>query len=168
VNRSLGFSLHALTARLDRAADRILQYEEGISYARFLALFMVGELGASTQKELAQHLGITEPSVSRMTATLAATGLLDADSDPNGGNRRRLRLTTEGTGLVRRCCELLEAETTALVKASGVPYEEYLRHTDRLLMSLDSSGHLADSQSARRGRPGAAPVQRSRLRARSS
>jgi DNA-binding MarR family transcriptional regulator len=163
MNRSLAFSLHALTARLDRAADRILQKEEGISYARFLALFTVGELGASTQKELARHLGITEPSVSRMTTTLSATGLLHADSDPSGGNRRQLRLTMEGTELVRRCCELLEAKTMALVKASGVPYEGYLRHTDRLLLALDSTEHAANGSSTPQDPPGSTLAQRPRL-----
>jgi DNA-binding MarR family transcriptional regulator len=156
VNRSLAFSLHALTARLDRTADGILRSEEGISYARFLALFMVGELGASTQKELAQHLGITEPSVSRMTALLAAAGLLAADFDPAGGNRRRLVLTLAGVELVRRCCERLEAEMSTLVDESGVPYEEYLRHTVQMLRSLGSTEHLTDAQSQRHEPTGSA------------
>jgi DNA-binding MarR family transcriptional regulator len=156
MHRSLAFSLHALTARLDRDADRILRSEEGVSYARFLALFMVGELGASTQKELAQHLGVTEPSVSRMTATLAAAGLLAADFDPAGGNRRRLELTITGAQLVRRCCERLEAEMSALVAESGVPYEAYLRHTDRLLLSLGATAHLSDRQSQRQEHAGSA------------
>jgi len=156
MRRSLAFSLHALTARLDRDADRILQSEESVSYARFLALFMVGELGASTQKELAQHLGITEPSVSRMTATLAAAGLLAADFDPAGGNRRRLALTTTGAQLVRRCCERLEAEMSTLVDESGVPYEQYLRHTDQMLLSLGSTERLTDGQPQRDERSGSA------------
>jgi DNA-binding MarR family transcriptional regulator len=158
MHRSLAFSLHALTARLDRAADRVLQAEEGVSYARFLALFMVGELGASTQKELAQHLGVTEPSVSRMTATLAAAGLLAADFDPAGGNRRRLVLTLTGAQLVRGCCERLEAEMSALVDESGVPYEEYLRHTERMLLSLGSTDQLTDGQSKRPETSGSTPT----------
>ena len=72
VERNLSFNLHVLTARLDRAADRILRAEHNVSYSRFLALTLVGELGASTQRALADPLGVTEPSVSRMTAVLAA------------------------------------------------------------------------------------------------
>lgn len=168
MNRSLAFSLHALTARLDRAADGILRSEEDISYARFLALFMVGELGASTQKELAQHLGITEPSVSRMTAILAAAGLLAADFDPAGGNRRRLVLTLAGAELVRRCCERLEAEMSTLVHESGVPYEEYLRHTVQMLGSLDSTEHLTDAQTQRHEPSGSALGAKARLPTRRS
>lgn len=136
--RDLSYSLHALTARLDRAADRILQAEMDVSYSRFLALFMVGQLGASTQRALAERLGVTEPSVSRMTAALARAGLLDASPDPAGGNRRQLSLTPDGDELVRRCCHLLESRMIALVKDSGVPYAEYDRHTKRLLAALDT------------------------------
>ena len=88
VNRDLGLALHTLTARLDRAADRMLQAEQNVSYRRFLLLFMVGELGAPNQRTLAEWLGITEPSVSRMTAELTKTGLLTAEPDSAGGNRR--------------------------------------------------------------------------------
>ncbi|MEV4300358.1 MarR family winged helix-turn-helix transcriptional regulator, partial [Microbispora rosea] len=96
MEQNLSLNLHVLTARLDRAADRILRAGHGISYNRFLALTLVGELGASTQRTLAEYLGVTEPSVSRMTGVLAADGLLDVQPDPAGGNRRRLSLTDEG------------------------------------------------------------------------
>ena len=53
----LSFDLHRLTARLDRAADRILTETLGLSYRRFLALLVVGELQAPTQRALADALG---------------------------------------------------------------------------------------------------------------
>src|SRR5258708_37295033 len=92
MERDLSRSLHALTARLDRAADAVLRAEAGLSYSRFLALYMVGSHGADTQRELAERLGVTEPSVSRMTRVLGDAGLIEAVADPAGGNRRRLTL----------------------------------------------------------------------------
>ena len=89
----LSFDLHALVVRLDRSADRILRSELGVSYRRFLALFMVRDLGAATQRALADRLEVSEPSVSRMTSVLQDAGLLVAETDPSGGNRHRLRLT---------------------------------------------------------------------------
>src|SRR5919107_2632533 len=99
---SLTFDLHALTARLDRAADRILRAEVELSYRRFLALLLVGE-GAPTQRVLAERLGLTEPSTSRMVGVLAEEGLLDVTADPAGGNRRRLVLTPAGKERVEAC-----------------------------------------------------------------
>jgi DNA-binding MarR family transcriptional regulator len=103
MERDLSRSLHALTARLDRAADTILRAEAGLSYSRFLALFMVRSLGADTQRALAERLGVSEPSVSRMTRVLAEQGLLRvvadterllerleaAEASGNGGRTRR-------------------------------------------------------------------------------
>jgi DNA-binding MarR family transcriptional regulator len=137
VNRNLSFTLHVLTARLDRAADRLLRAEHDISYNRFLALTLVGELGASTQRALADALGVTEPSVSRMTSVLAADGLLDVRPDPGGGHRRHLSLTDKGRQLVASVQQGFEERMTALVAHSGVPYAEYARHTAQLLATLD-------------------------------
>ncbi|MEU7912935.1 MarR family winged helix-turn-helix transcriptional regulator [Microbispora bryophytorum] len=137
MEQNLSLNLHVLTARLDRAADRILRAEHGISYSRFLALTLVAELGASTQRTLAEYLGVTEPSVSRMTAVLAADGLLDVQPDPAGGNRRRLSLTDEGRRRVTSIRREFEDRLAMVVAESGVPYGEYAGHTARLLATFD-------------------------------
>ncbi|MFF4219420.1 MarR family winged helix-turn-helix transcriptional regulator [Streptomyces nondiastaticus] len=137
MERNLSFNLHVLTARLDRAADRTLQAEHNVSYSRFLALTLVRELGTPTQRALADCLGVTEPSVSRMTAALAAEGLLDVQPDPAGGRRRRLTLTEEGMRLVTSVQQGFEERLAALVALSGVPYEEYAEHTARILATFE-------------------------------
>ncbi len=135
---NLSFDLHALTARLDRAADRILQAEHDVSYRRFLTLMTVGELGAATQRTLADRLGISEPSVSRMTGVLVEAGLLDAPTDPAGGNRRQVTLTVAGQHLVEQCRELLEHRFADLVARSGVSYADYARDTRLLMQALSA------------------------------
>lgn len=132
MKRNLGVDLHVLTARLDRAADRILRAEHNISYSRFLTLTLVGTLGFSTQRALAECLGVTEPSVSRMTGVLAADGLLDVQPDPAGGHRRRLSLTDEGRQLVASVQTGFEERLAALAAHSGVPYDQYAEQTSRL------------------------------------
>ena len=138
MDRSLSRKLHNLTARLDRRADAILRAEAGVSYSRFLALYLVGLEGADTQRALATRLGVTEPSVSRMVRVLAADGWLESTSDPAGGNRNQLRLTPTGQQLVQRWGAELEARLAGLVEAAGVPYRSYLTHTERLLAVLDA------------------------------
>lgn len=137
MERNLSFSLHVLTSRLERMADRILRTEHNVSYRRFLALTLVGQLEAPTQRALADCLGVTEPSVSRMTSVLADEGLLQVQPDPGGGNRRRLRLTDSGRQLVASVQTGLEERFAALVAHSGVPYDDYAQHTQRLLTTLD-------------------------------
>jgi DNA-binding MarR family transcriptional regulator len=148
VKRDLGRSLHQLTARLDRAADAFLRAEAGVSYARFLALYLVGSEGADTQRALADRLGVTEPSVSRMVRVLAEAGLLESMPNPRGGNRNRLRLTAAGEQLVTRWGMDLEERLASLLEAAGVPYRSYLTHTKRLLAALDTSPASRERQSA--------------------
>jgi DNA-binding MarR family transcriptional regulator len=137
VEHDLSRSLHRLTARLDRAADGFLRAEAGVSYRRFLALYLVGSEGAQTQRALAGLLGVTEPSVSRMVRVLAEAGLLEATPDPLGGNRNRLRLTAAGEQLVTRWGAELEERLASLLESAGVPYPTYRAHTRRLLAAVE-------------------------------
>jgi DNA-binding MarR family transcriptional regulator len=147
---SLSFDLHVLTARLDRAADRILRAELDQPYRRFLALLLVGE-GAPTQRALAERLGVTEPSTSRMVAVLADEGLVEVTADPAGGNRRRLALTPAGKERVEACRSVLEGRFADLVARSGVPYADYAAHTRRLIAALgDANGDEERRGGARR------------------
>ena len=140
----LAFEIHALTARLDRAADRLLSAEMGISYRRFLVLFMVDRLGASTQRALAEALDVSEPSVSRMTGLLESAGLLDVSPAPSG-NRRSLSLTPQGRGLAQKCEKLLSDRLATVVENSGIPAAAFVRHTRRLSAALDDAGRTAGS-----------------------
>lgn len=135
----LSFDLHALTARLDLSADRLLQAAFNVSYRRFLALLVVGDLGAATQRRLAEALAVSEPSVSRMTSVLVEAELLAAVPDPAGGNRRRLTLTPQGKEMVEQCRELLENRFADLVERSGVSYADYARNTRLLITALDEA-----------------------------
>jgi DNA-binding MarR family transcriptional regulator len=134
---SLNYDLHKLTARLDRAADRILREREEISYSRFLTLFAV-QRGAANQRALATWLGQSEPSTSRMVRVLTADGLLEASRIPGEGNARRLRLTSRGAELVERGGRLLDARFDELLERSGVARASYQRQTRRLLDQLDA------------------------------
>jgi DNA-binding MarR family transcriptional regulator len=143
--RELSRRLHKLTARLDLAAENFLRGQTGLSYARFLALYMVGFEGADTQRDLAERLAVSEPSVSRMVRLLAEAGWLESSSQRGAGNRNKLSLTAEGRGIIERWGPELEGRLAALVQAAGVPYEDYLAHTNRLLDQLDA---LAEARSS--------------------
>lgn len=140
-----------MTARATRAADRILRAERGISYHRFLALYTVSVLGAATQRQLAEELGVTEPSVSRMVRVLVGEGMLAASADPNGGNRHRVELTAAGRELVAGGGALLEDRFAALVDAAGISYSEYRHATQRLLTVLGGDIPAAHKDRSSRG-----------------
>lgn len=152
---TLSRKLHKLTIRLDRAADVRLRADAGVSYPRFLALYMVGSEGADTQRALAERLGVSEPSVSRMVRVLAENEWLEVVPDPAGGNRNRLKLTRAGQQLLERWGGELETRLADLLAAVGVPYGTYLSHTGRLLDALDSQPIGAPAHA--RSQPGSGP-----------
>lgn len=138
--KNLGLELHTLVSRLERTGDQILRSAHGLSYRRFMVLVAVGELGASTQRALADSLAVTEPSMSRMVGALAATGLLTVVPDPAGGNRRQIALTDAGRALVDRAGTDLIQRLTEFVESTGVPFDTYLAHTQRLNAALEGAG----------------------------
>jgi len=152
VNLTLSRKLHKLTTRLDRAADLRLRRDAGISYPRFLALYMVGSEGADTQRALAERLGVSEPSVSRMVRVLADHDWLEVVPDPAGGNRNRLKLTHAGEQLLESWGGDLETRLADLVEAVGVDYGTYLSQTERLLDALES--RLVGAPASERSQPG--------------
>ncbi len=139
---ALSHDLHKLTGRLDRVADDLLRRHAEVSYSRFLTLFAVTQTGGS-QRELAQWLGLTEPSTSRMVGVLAEQGLLTVARPAGAGNRRLLQPTDDGARLVERCGLLLEDRFTDLVDRSGVSYVAYQRDTRRLLARLETDQQTA-------------------------
>lgn len=132
----LTYDLHLLTARMDRAADRVLQEEQGLSYARFLVLLAVSR-GAGSQRAIGSWLGVSEPSVSRMVRVLTAAGLLGVTPDPGGGNRRLVQLTEQGQATFRQGAALLERRFADLLDQCDIPAEEFAAHTRSLIAALD-------------------------------
>jgi DNA-binding MarR family transcriptional regulator len=126
----------------------MLRVEAGVSYSRFLALYLIGAAGAETQRALAELLGVTDPSVSRMIPVLEHSGLIEASAVTGGGNRRRLRLTGAGEEYVERWGGILEERLAKLVDASGIPYGAYVDYTKRLLATLEEGERAATPTSA--------------------
>lgn len=132
----LAYDLHVLVARLDAAADKILQATHGVSYRRFLTMLALRDLGGSSQRALAERLNVSEPSASRMSAVLASAGMVLIQPDPGGGNRRRVTLTECGRSVTSACIQTLEGRLAHLVERSGVSYATYALQTRRLLAAL--------------------------------
>jgi DNA-binding MarR family transcriptional regulator len=135
VDLALSRTIHALVATLDRAADRILRADFGLSYSQFLTLYAVSTLGGGTQREIATWLGTTEPATSRSVRALAADGLA-VIGPAGGGNRRRVDLTSRGRDLVQSAGGHLEQRLADVLAAAEVSYADYAAMTQRLLSAV--------------------------------
>ena len=135
---TLAHDLHVLVRFLDRSAEvRLTPF--GISYARYLALVIVGDHEGLTQRELAEYLGQSEPTASRTAATLARAGWLEITRSPGTGNRRGLLLTETGRDLLERASEALGSAFDEVVRTIGHDPEALAADIRRLTAILEKS-----------------------------
>lgn len=129
------YALHAVVALLDRSADQILP-ALGLTYSRYLTLLTIERLGETTQRAIADAIGITEPAVSRTIRALQDEGLVAAKAVPGNGNRRAVGLTRAGRLLVDRAADELEGAFAGLLRAAGLTATEVLAVTDPIIKLL--------------------------------
>jgi DNA-binding MarR family transcriptional regulator len=129
---SLAYTLHKLVFSMDRAADKVLKEEFGISYQRAYFLFTVWQLETASQQEIATALGYSAASVSTMVAELTKAGHIAIRSDPVHGRKRLVSLTAEGRKHVEKGNRLLDAKLSRVIASAGIDEHEYLRLTQTL------------------------------------
>lgn len=120
---------------LDRSADTILP-SLGLTYSRYLTLLTIERLGETTQRAIAEAMGLTEPAVSRTIRGLQADGLAMTDAGTGVGNRRAVRLSDAGQRLVDSAADQLEAAFGSLLEAAGLSAADVLAVTDPLITLL--------------------------------
>lgn len=116
---TLGYDLHVLVGRLDRAADRLLQ-PHGLTYRRYVTLLVMGEVEGGTQRKVAESLGISDAAVSRMATALVGDGLITLHQERGNGHRKAVSLTTAGRRLLDAATATLGSSLDDLVRSVGV------------------------------------------------
>jgi DNA-binding MarR family transcriptional regulator len=112
------FLLHRIVHQMDRAADRALRRELGISHRRAIVLLLIEGEGPVNQRQLASRLGHTEPAISAMMRELAGRGLVRFESVD--GRERQVLLTDEGSRLVDASRALLRPMFDDVMGRTGV------------------------------------------------
>jgi len=129
------YALHVVVSLLDSSADGILP-ALGLTYARYLTLLTIERLGETTQRAIAEAMGLTEPAVSRTIRGLQSEGHVATDAQIGTGNRRAVRLTASGQQLVDTAADQLEAAFGTLLAAAGLRPDDVLALTDPIIRTL--------------------------------
>ena len=133
--RQPAYALHVVVSLLDASADGILP-DLGLTYSRYLTLLTIERLGETTQRAIAEAMGLTEPAVSRTIRGLQASGFVATDAQAGTGNRRAVRLTPAGETLVNSASDQLEEAFASLLSAAGLRSADVLALTDPLIKTL--------------------------------
>ena len=99
----VGARLRRISERIDREANAVYTHAGVHFEQRWMALVgVMAERGEMTVGELAQALGITQPSVSQSLRSLQAAKLIAEKSDPRDARRRIQCLTKAGRAFVEK------------------------------------------------------------------
>lgn len=131
--------LHRLVRELERAGDRFLREEVGISYSRTLLLLAIDVEGPMSQRALANRLGSTAPAVTGLLRELTADRLVLVQEDERNRRRNAVSLTEEGQRVIRAARECLDKRFRGLLHSAGVeeaPLQEALTRIEITMQEL--------------------------------
>jgi DNA-binding MarR family transcriptional regulator len=99
----LGSRLKRLGERMQGSVAQLLaERGEAVQPAQLPILYALAREGAMTVGQIGAHVGISQPGVSRVAATLDAMGLIEQAPDPRDRRQRALMLTKAGHTLIDR------------------------------------------------------------------
>jgi len=129
--------IHEVSLAMDRIADHKLQETVGIPYSRFMFLYIVRQLGSTTQHSLAQALKVSDPAVSKLCAKGAQDGLLHIAVNPRHKRQRLVSLTDAGLATLQQSLAVLDACFSTICSRSQINEPSYRRQTAQLLHYLN-------------------------------
>ena len=145
----VGARLRRLSERIDREARSVYK-QVGIDFEqRWVGvLILLIERRSMTVGELAEALGITQPSVSQTLRSLQTAKLVAAEPDPQDPRRRIQHLTKVGSAFVEKARPVWEAlmEAARDLDRAGIdivtPLAQIERELDRKSLCERALGYL--------------------------
>jgi DNA-binding MarR family transcriptional regulator len=108
------FTVRKAAAILERQMEAIITPELGITLGQFMVLSAIDAYpGRLNQTAIADHLGLTKGTVSRLVESGANRGWITVTPDPSSRRSRLVGLTPDGTSLVRQGDQVLESAPLA-------------------------------------------------------
>ena len=144
-----GFVLWHASLRWQQEVARVLAPLD-LTYAQFTLLagiwWLRREVGGTppSQRELADHTGISPMMTSQVLRRLEAGGLVERVLDRGDTRVRRLALTPAGTALARRAVATLDKADQAFFAGADVPRDDVLR-TLRAIARRAADGSRVDT-----------------------
>ena len=139
------FTLNRLVGSLNRAADRLLRQNYGMTYSQFLFVVSLRDSGAVSSGVLADRLGVSAAAVSKRTQWFVERGLVVAKPLATDARSVSLALTETGRTLADDTSQFLEKQFRATFRGiSSVDLDEL----NRTLLLVEA--YLTSSSSSNR------------------
>lgn len=138
----LGYLLEHAASTLHRQSDQVLQERLGIGMSQFKILLVLQEYANVQQRDLADHLGQTEASISRQIKILQQKGMLAIQVNPN--NRRQHLTVATPKGI-----KITQAAGDALVDYHQPVFDQFSDKQQKLLVEMLQRMHQVICESGK-------------------
>lgn len=109
LDESLGFMMTMTERRLKPLLKTCVAYEGGgLSYGMWFFLRMLWEEDGLTQKQLAERVGMMQPTAVIALRSMERSGFVAIKPDPDDGRTTRIFLTQEGRQVIKRMLPMLQ------------------------------------------------------------
>lgn len=106
------FAVRKAASILEREAEVIIKREVGITLGQFMVMSVIDAYpGPLNQTAIADHLGLTNATVSRLIESGAKSGRIRVKVDPQSRRSHLVELTAEGMHLVQLGDKALESSS---------------------------------------------------------
>ncbi|MCL2652913.1 MAG: MarR family transcriptional regulator [Propionibacteriaceae bacterium] len=120
------FNVRKASTIMERSAEALLSAQLDISFGQFMILSVIdAHPGPLNQTAIADHLGLTKGTVSRLIEAGAEAGWIVVEADPASRRSRLISLSEPGEKLVRQGDALLEGSSlmqTATADEASIQY----------------------------------------------
>ena len=108
-DKTLVAKIIRVASSLEREVESELKVSFSLTFSQFKVLSTLGEVGESSQRELAAALDVTPAVITRQAEVLAARGLLVQRANPLSKRENQLVLTKKGQSAVADASKLVNA-----------------------------------------------------------
>lgn len=116
MHRNPILKIHKFVFLAEKALDRRLQHDVGLSFSQCMILVHVAHNPHISQRHVAYERDITPAAVSRHIEALVEAGLISRFDREQNKREHVLEVTIRGRGVVKTAEEVLEEEIEALMK----------------------------------------------------
>jgi DNA-binding MarR family transcriptional regulator len=116
MHRNPILKIHKFVFLAEKALDRRLQHDVGLSFSQAMILVHVAHHPHISQRHVAYERDITPAAVSRHIEALVEAGLISRFDREQNKREHVLEVTLRGRGIVKTAEEVLEEEIDALMR----------------------------------------------------
>ena len=120
-----------------------------ISVSQFRALVFINRREGASLWDLAEHIGLTLPSISKMVDVLVARNLVKREAHPRDRRRLTLALTRRGRAMQKSARAATQRFLAARLATARASDRAVVAQAMAVLRPLFTSGNDADAEAAR-------------------